>query len=293
MMDGLHYKKGILLARDLLEREMEFINAINVYPVADADTGSNMFLTMDGIAATIRDVDTRHFGEVAMAVADAALEHARGNSGTILSQYFWGITEAVGDKETLDRHDVVNALVTAKDWAYQAVSNPVEGTILTVMRETAEAAQRLAKSIESVPELLYKVYQEALRALERTPELLAKMGKPKIIDSGAYGFTLLLEGFVNGLGVDVAGYRVRGMRAEREQGNGDSGLFCTTYMLEPRGSVLTADIRRAIEKYGDSIVVVGGGKRVKVHIHTEDPEAVRKALEPYGEIVQKRIDRIW
>lgn len=292
-MDGKHLKKGIELATELIGKEMDFINAINVYPVADGDTGTNMYNTMQGIWEQIREIDTDHAGQVAEYVADAALESARGNSGVILSQFFWGFREGIGDAEVLDKNLVVSAFTEGKEWAYQAVSNPVEGTILTVMRETAEAAQRLAKEYESVPELLHHVYQASLTALEKTPEMLRRLGKPKIIDSGAYGFTLLVEGFVRALGVSLEGYRVRGMRAERETGNGESNLFCTNYMIELNNGATADEIRAVIEKYGDSIVVVGGGGKMKVHIHTDRPEYIKELLQSFGKIIQERIDRIW
>ena len=292
-MNGKHLKKGLELATELIGKEADFINAINVYPVADGDTGTNMYNTMAGVVEALREVDTHHAGEVAEVAAEAALESARGNSGVILSQFFWGFREGIGDAEVLDRGLVVAALNEGKNWAYQAVSSPVEGTILTVMRETAEAARRLAGTSASVPELLHGVYQVALSALEKTPEMLRRLGKPKIIDSGAYGFTLLIEGFVRSMGVDVRGYRVRGMRAERESGDGASNLFCTNYMVELNNGATAEEIRAAIERYGDSIVVVGGGGRMKVHIHTEDPVAVKEVLSAFGRIVQERIDRIW
>ena len=292
-MNGKHLKRGLELATELMEREVEFINAINVYPVADGDTGTNMHSTMAGIVDALRDVDTDHAGRVAEVVAEAALETARGNSGVILSQFFWGFYEGVGNADVMDRNLVVAAFNEGKDWAYQAVSNPVEGTILTVMRETAEGAQRLVKTSESVPELLHNVYQTSLTSLEKAPEMLGRLGKPKIIDSGAYGFTLLVEGFARAMGLNVRGYRVRGMRAERESGGGGSNLFCTNYMIELNNGATSDEIRAVIDGKGDSIVVVGGNNRIKVHIHTDNPGLIRELLQSFGRVVQERIDRIW
>ncbi len=293
MMNGKHLKDGVKLATDLIGKEMDFINAINVYPVADGDTGTNMYNTMAGIWEQIQDVDTEHAAEMAEHVAEAALESARGNSGVILSQFFWGFREGIGDADNLDVNLVAAAFEEGKNWAYQAVANPVEGTILTVMRETAEAARRLASSYTDVSELLHHIYQASLAALEKTPEMLRRLGKPKIIDSGAYGFTLFVEGLAHAMGANFEGYRVRGMRAERETGNGNTSLFCTNYMLELNNGATADQIRAVIEKFGDSIVVVGGGGKMKVHIHTDRPEEVKKALQPFGRIVQERIDRIW
>jgi|GEM_PF-2615119 len=293
MIRGKHLKDAIFAGESLLKKEMDFINAINVYPVADADTGTNMYNTVRGIAELIEHVDEDRADKMAETIAEAGLEAARGNSGTILSQYFWGFAEAVQGKKSLTVSDLAVALEEAKNWAYQAVANPVEGTMLTTMRAAADAARALAYE-NDVLTFINKVYQNALIALEETPELLAKLGKPKIIDSGAYGYTLILEGLVHAFGGNVQGYRVRGMAAEREEREEDAGsLFCSNYMLDLDDGATAAEIRRAIQQYGDSIVVVGGKGKMKVHIHTDRPGVVRKVLERFGKVVQERIDKIW
>jgi len=292
-MDGRHLKKGLELAAELIGRELDFINAINVYPVADGDTGTNMYSTVAGIVDALKDVNTRHAGKVAELAAEAALESARGNSGVIISQFFWGFSEGVGGAEVLDKDAVVAAFSEGKEWAYRAVSNPVEGTILTVMREAAEGARRFARAHNSVPELMHGVYQASLSALERTPEMLRRLGKPKVIDSGAYGFTLLVEGFVRSLGVSVEGYRIRGVRVETGGKSGGPALFCTNYLIELNNGATAEKIRAAVEKHGDSIVVVCNGSKAKVHVHTGDPHAVKNALQFFGRVVQERVERIW
>ena len=293
MIRGKHLKDAIFAGEALLRKEMDFINAINVYPVADADTGTNMYNTVRGIAELIQDVDEERADKMAETIAEAGLEAARGNSGTILSQYFWGFAEAVQGKESLSVQDLAVALEEAKNWAYQAVANPVEGTILTTMRAAADAARALANDTD-VLSFINKVYQNALVALEETPELLANLGKPKIIDSGAYGYTLVLEGLVHAFGGNVQGYRVRGLAAERENHADESGaLFCSNFMLDLDDGATASEIRRAIQIYGDSIVVVGGRGKMKVHIHTDRPDTVRHVLERFGKVVQERIDKIW
>ncbi len=292
MIRGKHLKDAIIAGENLLRKEMEFINAINVYPVADADTGTNMYNTVKGIVDIIADIQSDRADVMAQNIAEASLESARGNSGTILSQYFWGFSEAVQGKEALNVRDLADALIEAKKWAYQAVSTPVEGTMLTTMRAAADAADAL-RDEQDVLRFINKVYQSALAALEKTPELLARIGKPKIIDSGAYGYTLVLEGLVHAFGGKVNGYRVRGMSAERESAPQEGSLFCSNFMLNADEGVTAGEIRRAIQQYGDSIVVVGGRGKMKVHIHTDRPDVVEKVLERYGKVVQKRIDQIW
>lgn len=291
-MDGSHLKKGLELATELIEKEVEFINAINVYPVADGDTGTNMFKTIRGIVNSIKDADTSHAGKLAERIAEASLETARGNSGVILSQFFWGFYEGIGDAEVIDGHLIPTAFKEGKEWAYRAVSKPVEGTILTAMRGAAEGAQRVAKTSKSTSEVLNGAYQASLSALEATPEMLRKLGKPKVIDSGAYGFTLIVEGLVRALGVGVNGYRVRGMQVKRESGE-ESNLFCANFLINLRNGVSAEKIRSLVEGYGDSIVVVCSGSRAKVHVHTEDPQSLRKLLQSFGNVAQERVERIW
>lgn len=293
MIFGTHMKNAVITSTELIRAEMEFINAINVYPVADGDTGTNLYYTLKGIADAIADLNERSISVVADAVANASLESARGNSGVILSQFFWGFREGVGDREYLDIPGFAKALWTGTEWAYKAVANPVEGTILTVMRETSEAAMHAANNGHgnNVRAFMHNIFQIALKALEKTPELLAKLGKPKVVDSGGYGFVLFLEGFVRSIGVPVHGIRIRGMRVKREKGNGGK-LFCTNFLLKAKkGGIAT--IRTVISDLGDSIVVVGGNGKIKVHIHSPYPEAVRKRLMEFGEIVGEKIDPIW
>ncbi|NPA76947.1 MAG: DAK2 domain-containing protein [Candidatus Diapherotrites archaeon] len=293
MVSGKHLKDAIFAGEALLRKEMDFINAINVYPVADADTGTNMYNTIKGIADIIQDREEERADKMAEAIAEAALEAARGNSGTIISQYFWGFSEAIQGKHILTVPDLADAFVEAKEWAYQAVSNPVEGTMLTTMRAAADAAKALRDEKDPLS-FANKVYQNALAALERTPEMLAKLGKPKIIDSGAYGYTLILEGFIHAFGGKIDGFRVRGMAAEQESPREDVGtLYCSNFMLDLDDGATAGEIRRAIQPYGDSIVVVGGRGKMKVHIHTDRPDKVRKILEGFGKVVQERIDKIW
>ncbi len=293
MIFGTHLKKAVITSAELIKEEMEFLNAINVYPVADGDTGTNMYYTLKGVSEAIADLNERSISVVADAVANASLESARGNSGVILSQFFWGFREGVGDREYLDVPGFANALWTGTKWAYKAVLKPVEGTILTVMRETSEAALHAANNgqKDDVHGFMHSIFQSALKALEKTPALLAKLGKPRVIDSGGYGFVLFLEGFVRSVGIPVRGVRVRGVRVEREKGNGGK-LFCTNFLLKVTTGGISA-IRSAISDLGDSIVVVGGNGKLKVHIHSPYPELVRKRLTKFGEIVGEKIDPIW
>ncbi len=287
-VNGEHLKRAIGETVEILEEEKTFLNDINVFPVADGDTGTNLYLTLKGTWESVLDLEDYRANVVAQRVAEASLLHAKGNSGVILSQFFWGFREGVDGKAELGVKDLAVAFGTGAKYAYAAVANPVEGTILTVMREAAEWSARIAQRFNDVRNFMTSVFQRAVHALERTPELLSRIGKPAVIDSGAYGFTLFLEGFVRAVGRQVKGKRVRGVRVERENGEGE--LFCSNFLVTG-GS---PDVLKSIAlRYGDSVVVVGNNGVFKVHVHTSTPEEVEKALSTVGEITEKKVEPIW
>ncbi len=288
MIDGHHLKRAVGETVDILEAEKEFMNDINVYPVADGDTGTNMYVTLKGVWESILDLEERRVNIVAQHIAEASLVHAKGNSGVILSQFFWGFREGVNGKEALGVRDLAVAFATGTRYAYQAVANPVEGTILTVMRETSEWATRFVRRFKDVGEFLTGIFRKGLEALEKTPDFLAKLGKPRVIDSGAYGFTLFLEGFVRAVGRSVKGRRVRGVKVEREFHKGE--LYCTNFLVE--GADPDA-LKKVLTELGDSVVVVGAGGLLKVHVHAQDPKTVERKLSELCNVVQRKVERIW
>ena len=287
-MNGVHLKRAIGETVRIIEKEKKFLNDINVFPVADGDTGTNLYLTLKGTWDSILDLEEYRANVVAQRIAEASLLHAKGNSGVILSQFFWGFREGVDGKSELTVKDLAVAFGTGARYAYQAVANPVEGTILTVMREAAEWSARLAQRIRNVRNFMVSVFQRTILALEKTPELLSRIGKPPVIDSGAYGFTLFLEGFVRALGEQVKGKRVRGMKVEREEKEGR--LYCSNFLVS--GGDINV-LKSIALKYGDSVVVVGNNGTYKVHVHTSVPEEVERVLSSVGEIVDKKVEPIW
>ena len=290
-INGRHLKGAVGEAVNILEKEKELLNNINVFPVADGDTGTNMYVTLRGTWESILDLDEWRANVVAEKIAESSLFHAKGNSGVILSQFFWGFREGVDGKYELDVKDLAYAFSMGAKYAYQAVANPVEGTILTVMRETAHWATRFVRMFNDVREFLAQVFQKGVEALEKTPELLSKLGRPRVIDSGAYGFTLFLEGFIRAVGGSVNHYTVEETRSfKQSDNNGKTTLYCSNFLVR----IEKPDILREIaSRYGDSIVVVGSNGVYKLHVHTGTPELVEEELARIGKVINKRVERIW
>lgn len=289
-VNGRHLKSAVGETVDLIEKEKDLINDINVFPVADGDTGTNLYVTLKGVWESILDLDDYRANVVSQAIAEASLLHAKGNSGVILSQFFWGFREGVDGKEELGVKDLATAFSTGAKYAYSAVVNPIEGTMLTVMRETADWATRFVRRFNDVRSFLSGLFRKGVEALEKTPELLARIGKPKVIDSGAYGFTLFLEGFIRAVGASINPFRVRGIKKVEREERGDGSLFCSNFLVEGGDPEL---LKLTATRFGDSVVVVGNGGVFKVHVHTDRPDAVEEALSRIGKVVDRRIERIW
>ncbi len=263
---------------DRLRRHREDLNRLNVYPVPDGDTGTNMTLTVQSVMDAVAGAESME--EVATAMAHGSLMGARGNSGVILSQILRGLADVIRDSEAVDVGEVVAALDRASRAAYEAVMRPVEGTILTVLREAAEAAQHPPTPAGTdLGAFLRAVYERAQDALERTPELLPVLKQAGVVDAGGAGFLLLLAAFleeVSGEEVSLparifsAVVKVAGIAAG---GDGESGVgdlrYEVMYFLDAPDEAVPA-FREAWAAIGDSIVVVGGGGTWNCHIHTDD-----------------------
>ena len=290
-INGKHLKSAIGETVGIIEKEKELLNNINVFPVADGDTGTNMYVTLKGTWESILDLEDYRANVVSHAIAEASLLHAKGNSGVILSQFFWGFREGVDGKEELGVGDLATAFSMGAKYAYQAVANPVEGTILTVMRETAHWATRFVRKFNDARTFLSNLFKKGVEALEKTPELLSKLGKPKVIDSGAYGFTLFLEGFIRAVGGSVGHYHIDSPETpiEREK-TGYKELYCSNYLVSG-GNI--AQLREIALRYGESVVVVGNNGTFKVHVHTDKPDIVEEELSRIARILDRRIEKIW
>jgi len=257
-----------------LERHQAAVNALNVYPVPDGDTGTNMLLTMQAAYAEIKDSPADNVGAMAQKVAKGALMGARGNSGVILSQIFRGLARSLDSTEMFNTVQFASALREAAATAYKGVIKPVEGTILTVAREAAEAGVTAAASSEDLRYILDRVTSEARHSVSRTPSLLPVLAEAGVVDAGGQGLFLILEGmlrFMRGEPVTAdsaltATVHLRPLYPEGEEGYGYDVQFIV------HGENLNIEeIQRNITAMGESALVVGDSQAIKVHVHVPDP----------------------
>lgn len=279
-IDGHDLKTMFAAGYAWLERHKETVNALNVFPVPDGDTGTNMFLTMRAAWREIDHSDEADVGRLTQAVAQGALMGARGNSGVILSQILRGIAHAFRHKPTISGADLALGLRRGSDTAYKGVVKPVEGTILTVIRAAADAAQKAAAVEDSISFVLAHTVQAAGEAVEQTPRLLPVLAKAGVVDSGGKGLFYILEGMQRGLNGEAATPPAEAPAAEAPQ-----AIALDPYNLPPVrygfdvqfllwGADLQVDaIRRWMIENGDFALVEGSSTLVKVHVHVFDPSA--------------------
>jgi hypothetical protein len=258
-----------------LEASRDHIDDLNVYPVPDGDTGTNLTLTVRAVFEALQRSDAVGPAAVAKELSDAALRGACGNSGVILSQIVRGFADVIGRHEEIDGPVLAAAFRSASDAAYRAVRRPVEGTMLTVIREMAEESEEPDVRPLSVEEVLHRVVARGEQALARTPELLPVLREAGVVDAGGAG---LLE-IVRGLAAGVAGEASPAPRPATREISLDAVhrelsryRYCTVFLVE--GDGLDAEsLERDLERLGDSLLVVGGSDLLKVHVHTDDPGA--------------------
>ena len=253
----------------LLESHRQAINGLNVYPVPDGDTGSNMAQTIESVMRHLDGAES--MAEVASAIGHGSLVGAAGNSGVILSQVLRGMAEVLGDETEVDADDLSAALAAAAAAAYNAVQRPVEGTILTVVRESAEAAQG-APTAGDVARLLEVVYARAATALEHTPDMLPLLKEAGVVDAGGAGYLLLLAAFLEvatGVETELPERLLTAVPTIDVEGAHTGPRYEVMYFLEAADDRVEA-LRTAWESMGDSIVVVGGEGLWNCHIHTDE-----------------------
>lgn len=266
-----------------LEQNHRHVNELNVFPVPDGDTGTNMLLTMRSAYGRIADNNETHVGRVAKAMAHGALMGARGNSGVILSQIWRGLARTLQEKETFDSQDLAAALQEAADTAYSGVMRPVEGTILTIIKEAAVEARDAVKKSQDLRFVLERVLERSQQALERTPEQLPILKQAGVVDSGGQGLVYILEGmllYVHGEMKDLEMQSATLAQAITQtapaqahaipEGGELENPYDVQFILMGQ-NLNVEDVRRRIDAMGDSTVVVGDETTIKVHIHVKDP----------------------
>lgn len=305
-IDAALVRKCFLAGAAALQAKKEYINELNVFPVPDGDTGTNMTMTIMSAADEVAALEEPSMETICKAISSGSLRGARGNSGVILSQLFRGFTRVLREVEEADVYVLGKAFEKAVDSAYKAVMKPKEGTILTVAKAGAEKAVQLAPKSEDPAEFLEKVIHEMNETLDRTPEMLPVLKEAGVVDSGGKGLVTIMEGILDALlGKEIAYEPVKkAAGGQATTGAGATGIetenikfgYCTEFIVMLNGAEFTSEdeieFKQYLENIGDSIVCVADEDLVKVHVHTNDPGlAIQKGLS-YGELTRMKIDNM-
>ena len=297
-MTASRYLNLISGAACALKERREEVNRLNVFPVPDGDTGTNMSLTMDVVVSEVSKLpDDADTATLCHAITHGSLMGARGNSGVILSQVLRGLCEGVDGARILDTDLLASALERSVIVAFQAVRKPVEGTILTVLRDTAEAARGLADSGVPLEEALSRTSAAAFDSVRRTPELLQVLKDNNVVDAGGFGLAILFEGFVaQALGqavhvADVSRVGVELTVVPVEDWDDSEYLYCTEFLLFGE-EIVPEIVHDFVSSIGASELVVGSNGEFKVHVHTNDPGKVLSRMTELGEVAEVHINNM-
>ena len=284
-----------MAACDFVQARRAELNRINVFPVPDGDTGTNLALTASAIADRLRPLRSRSLAVVAGEAADAAILGARGNCGMILSHFLLGFSDGLGGRAKVQAREFTAALAHAVEHVYRSLEKPVEGTIITVMRATAEEALT-AKTLDFA-DLLESLLAKAKEALDRTPDLLPALRAAGVVDAGAKGFVHLLEGahaYVDGDPFEAgAAYNPADsipIALTEYPSESETFRFCTEALVRAAGLPDADVVRGVLRSQGDSLIVIRGQDVLKVHIHTDDPDPVFTYLKSIGQLVTHKAE---
>lgn len=308
------FRKMILTSSDRLNKNAEFINSLNVFPVPDGDTGTNMSLSFASGSKYVSESTSANVGDLAQSLAKGLLMGARGNSGVILSQVFRGFAKSVSNKKELTPQDLAQALQGGVETAYKAVMKPQEGTILTVARKSAEAAKKVAKDGGDIVAVMKDTYEAAEAALKTTPDLLPVLKEVGVVDSGGQGLTFVYQGFYDALSGNVRDDEVHKpspvemdeMVSAEHHKSAQGKLntedikygYCTEIMVRLGAGRLVEkkfdydEFRGYLAEIGDSLLVIADDEVVKVHVHTEHPGMVLSYGQKFGSLIKVKVDNM-
>lgn len=300
MIDGSMLAAGFISGANMLYNKRNEVDALNVFPVPDGDTGTNMSMTANALAKALAELKSDSVTKVCDTMSYATLRGARGNSGVILSQYFRGIAKYMKGKNTCNVQEFAEALKSGSDAAYAAVMNPTEGTILTVGKAAATAAVFAAKDGADLKATCEAALEEAKKTLAKTPDMLPALKSAGVVDAGGQGWVYILTGFmasVSGAPVEREGGAEEVKTESKAQAafDGDNIKFgyCTEFIIEKsKPDVNVLSFRQSIEDKGDSMLVIDDDEIVKVHIHTNNPGYVLERAIKLGALINIKIDNM-
>ncbi|MDQ1853391.1 DAK2 domain-containing protein [Bacillus stercoris] len=307
-LDGRTFAEMILAGAQNLSQNASAVDALNVFPVPDGDTGTNMNLSMTSGAREVEQMDTDDIGKVGSALSKGLLMGARGNSGVILSQLFRGFSKSIESKKEINSLEFAAALQAGVDMAYKAVMKPVEGTILTVAKDAAKKAMTLAEKETDITALMTAVTEEAEASLNRTPELLPVLKEVGVVDSGGKGLLCVYEGFLASLKGEAVPQKAvlpslddmvnaeHHKSAQSMMNTEDIEFgFCTEVMVrldQAKREFDEGTFRQDLSQFGDSLLVIADESLAKVHIHAEEPGNVLNYAQHYGELIKIKIENM-
>lgn len=277
-------------AKEVMNNRL-FLNKINVFPVADGDTGSNLFSTMYSI---VNHSELKENTKTTLeSIADSAIIGARGNSGLIFAQYFQGFSEGITEETVITKEEFVSASKNGMDYAYQAIENPVEGTILTIMAVFHDALSKEVDKQQTFETLLDTAFKNVETAVEHTTDQLKVLKRSSVVDSGAKGFAYFIKGFLDGINGRLIAKDITEVAEiipaiEHHDEDDFSYRYCTEALVEKESDV--SDFKSLLSGLGDSIVQVKGRSKIRVHIHTNEPAEIFERLSNHGRIIEQKVD---
>src|SRR5699024_3077122 len=310
-IDGLMFRRMILSGARNLKKNADYVDSLNVFPVPDGDTGTNMNLSMSSGAAEVEPLDDAHIGNVGKHFSKGLLMGARGNSGVILSQLFRGFSKAIESNEEIDRVEFIEALKQEVNTAYKAVMKPVEGTILTVAKDAGTKAEEFRESDASMIDVMTATLEEAKASLQRTPDLLPVLKEVGVVDSGGQGLVYVYEGFLSAMtGEEIAEDPAQAAASFADDGHDhdhDNDFndfmsvddiefgYCTEFMVrfeDDKRRFNEDEFRSEMSEFGDSLLVINDDEIVKVHVHTETPGEAFTYAATYGELIKMKVENM-
>ncbi|MGG0737956.1 DAK2 domain-containing protein [Niallia taxi] len=312
VLEGKRFAEMVIQGANHLSSNANYVDALNVFPVPDGDTGTNMNLSMTSGAKEVQNNIQSHIGKVGLSLSKGLLMGARGNSGVILSQLFRGFSKSIEQKDSISAQEFANALQFGVETAYKAVMKPVEGTILTVAKDAAKKAVQSAENNTDITAVMADVVKEAKASLNRTPDLLPVLKEVGVVDSGGQGLVFVYEGFLSVLTGEALPETTQQTVTMNDLVNAEHHKnvhgfmntediefgYCTEFMVRLEEDKLGGkpfseeQFRQDLSKYGDSLLVIADDEVVKIHIHSNQPGEVLTFGQNYGNLIKMKIENM-